>query len=197
MAKRQNSTNTKKQQIESLLAFHKKKIFEAQEIMMDEETKPCYDYIVNTSGGKVILPDFHALSVDPDSPKTFTLEPGARLNLRSKFDIKDINRNREGLEIAASMEGIYGFPAITFVEDIRVEFPVPLVKKTPFEKGMEEKEKFGSSKVQLASNEFDEKLVKDFEKEKRYNEKIADKSAYLVNPRKSKKELEQEEIDNL
>ena len=190
---------SKKEQIQKLLDYHNKKMSEAKNILMDDKVVPCYDKIVNTSGARMILSDFHALSINPESEKTFQLEPGERLNLLTRFNIKSINRNRLSLETAAGMPGMYGFPGITFVEDIDVIFPVELVRKTDYQKGIEEKEKYGEgTKIPLPKNEYDILLEQDIEKERKRNEKLMEQSRMTGGQdRKTRQEIEQDEIDKL
>jgi len=189
---------SQKEKVQQFLDYHNKKIKDAKNIVIGDKVAPCYDMIINTSGGVLVLPDFYALSINPESEKTFYLTPGEGLNLLTKFDIKHINRNRQGLETAAKMPGVYGFNAITFVEDLDEEFPVPLRKQTAYEKGLEEKEKFGTAKIPLPANEYDVLLRKDIEKEEKRNEKLNQESKMKVGgDRKTRSEIEQEEIDKM
>lgn len=189
--------STKRDTLDKILAYHEKKINDAKKILMNDENVACYDNIVNTSGNILILPDFHALSVNPSSQETFQMEQGERLNLLTMFDIKDINRNRKGLLTASKMKGVYGLPAITFVEDLDVEFPVELKKETLYEKGkrMKDENGGGDTRINLPKNEFDIKLREEYEKEKRYNEKLERQlNVTGGDMRKSKDELELEEL---
>lgn len=196
MSKQKETKSTKRQLIDELLAYHNQVIDDAKKILMSDETKACFENIVNTSGGNLVLPDFHALSLQPNSEAVFNMEPGERLNLLTMFDIKDINRNRKGLITATKMKGIYGFSALTFVKDIDVEFPFELRKETQFEKGVKMKETSGGNvRLDCPANEFDDKLKKDLEKEKKYNDKVVNQATMsLGSNRKSKDELELEEI---
>jgi hypothetical protein len=128
------------------------------------------------------------------------MQPGEKLDLLTQFDIKEINRNRKGLETAAKMKGVYGFNAVTFIKDIDVEFPVPLRKETIFEKGLKMKEESGGNDVRLnlPSNEFDKKLQDDLLKEKKHNARVMQSAQMQMGTnRKSKDQLEQEEIEKL
>lgn len=200
--KKKEETNTKSSKkviMEKLLAFHNEQIEKSKTILMNDEVNSCFVNIVNTSGGVLVLPDFHALSIQPNSELTFKMEAGERLNLLTMFDVKDINRNRQGLIIASKMKGVYGFPALTFIERMDVVFPFELRKETMYEKGVKEKEKFGEgTKIPLPKNEFDVMLEKEIAKEKKANEKISNMSNMSAgSERKTKEELELEEIEKL
>jgi hypothetical protein len=190
---------SKKEQLELILKYHNKKIKESNEILVNDVIKACFQYVVNTSGTVLLLDDFHAKSINPESEKSFQLGIGERLNLLTKFDVKDINRNRDSLLRAGKSEGIYGLPQLTFVENLDVKFPVPLKRETLFEKGIREKEETGESpRYNLPENEFDELLRKDIEKEKRSNEKVEQSSGIKVpEKRKTKKEVEQDELNKI
>lgn len=198
MSKQKETKSTRRQLIDELLDYHNKIVNEAKKILMSDETKACFENIVNTSGGNLVLPDFHALSIQPNSEAVFNMEPGERLNLLTMFDVKDINRNRKGLLNATKMKGVYGFPALTFIENIDVEFPFELKKETQFEKGLKMKEIGGSARIDCPANEFDDKLKKDLEKEKKHNDKIVNQATMLSGSnRKTKDELELEEIEKM
>lgn len=190
----------KKKSLERILEYHEKKVNDAKQILMNNEDVACYDNIVNTSGNILILPDFHALSINPSSQETFQMEPGERLNLLTMFDIKDVNRNRKGLLTASKMKGIYGLPAITFVEDLDVVFPFELRKETLYEKGVKMKEENGGgdTKINLPRNEFDIKLQEEKDKEKKYNDRL-EKTLSMSggDTRKTKDEIELEELAKL
>lgn len=190
---------TKKEQLDVILKFHEKKIKESNEILVNDDIKACFQYVVNTSGTILLLDDFHAKSINPESERSFRLDIGERLNLLTKFDIKDINRNRESLLRAGKSEGIYGLPQLTFVENLDVKFPVPLKRETLFEKGMREKEETGESpRYNLPENEFDDMLRKDIEKETKANQRVEQNSGIKIpEKRKTKKEVEQDELNKI
>ncbi|HUS50676.1 MAG TPA: hypothetical protein VMZ91_10955, partial [Candidatus Paceibacterota bacterium] len=74
----------------------------------------------------------------------------------------------------------------------------PLRKQTAYEKGLEEKEKFGTAKIPLPANEYDVLLRKDIEKEEKRNEKLNQEAKMKVGgDRKTRAEIEQEEIDKM
>jgi len=192
--------STKKQKLDSILEFHNKTIAEAQSILMNDESKACFTYIANTSGNILVLPDFHALSINPSSQETFQMEQGERINLLTQFDIKDINRNRKSLLVASKMKGIYGLPAITFIESLDVEFPFELKKETMFEKGVLQKENNGGNdvRINLPANEFDKKLQQEKEKEEKYNKSLEQRLSMTAgDSRKTRDEIELEEIAKL
>lgn len=190
---------SKKEQLDVILKFHEKKIKESNEILVNDDIKACFQYVVNTSGTILLLDDFHAKSINPESERSFRLDIGERLNLLTKFDIKDINRNRESLLRAGKSEGIYGLPQLTFVENLDIKFPVPLKRETLFEKGMREKEETGESpRYNLPENEFDDMLRKDIEKETKANQRVEQNSGIKIpEKRKTKKEVEQDELNKI
>ena len=194
--KKATAKTAKRELLDKILSYHRSKIEEFNEVLIDEEDNLPFKYVVNTSGGVLSLMDFKALSINPESEKTFSLKPGERVNLLTRFNKKDINANRESLMIAFEMKGIMGLNALTIVEDAKQEFPFELVKETLFEKGLKEKEKVGQAKIALPTNEFDERLEKEIEKEERYNQNLIAKAGITTGEkRKSKAQLEQEEID--
>jgi hypothetical protein len=189
-----------REKLKELLVFHKQKIANSQKIIVTEQVNSAFEFIINCSGGNLVLPDFHAQAINPDSEKTFQMAPGERLNLLTRFDPKEINRNRQGLLTAAGIKGIYGLPALLFVEGLDVFIPVPLKKETIFEKGVKQKEETGQEvvRINLPENEFDERLRKEKLKEKKRNDKVEQEAGSLIpEKRKSRDDIEQEEIDKL
>lgn len=190
-------SQTKKQILDDIIKKHKQIIERSNDIMVSNNVEPCFQYIVNTSGNKLILADFQALSKDPESQRTFQLLPGEKLNLLTKFDIKDINRNRQSLLTAASNPGMFGLPALTFVDNFDIKFPVSLVKETMYEKGMKMIEDTGESvRIVLPENEFDVAYRQELQKEEKRNKKIEEMSGIKVpEKRKSRADLEQEMLN--
>lgn len=195
--KTEQKKQTKKQILDDIIKKHEQLIERSNEILVNNDIEPCFRYIVNTSGNKLILADFQALSKDPESQRTFQLLPGEKLNLLTKFDAKDINRNRQSLLTAASNPGIFGLPALTFVENFDVEFPISLVKETMYEKGKKMMEDTGESvRIVLPENEFDVAYRDELEKEEKRNRKIEEMSGVKVpEKRKSRSDLEQEMLN--
>lgn len=147
---------------------------------------------MNTSGTVVLLPDFRALDVDPDSQKVIKVDQGQAINLSSKFSNLTINRNRESLLQAFKMKGMHGFPMLTCVEKLNTIItddkgnelsfnPLTIVKKA-LQKGMK------NEKVDAGYNEYDEKLEADYKKEEDYNKRIMQKAGQNIGNRRTQEE---------
>lgn len=180
---------SKKKQVEKELdkikAFHSKVLKEAENIIVSDEKKSCFTYICNTSGGTVLLPDFRALDVDPSSTKVFSIKAGQIINLLTMFEPIVINRNRSALLTAFDMKGLSGLSLITCVENGDVKFPINLNPGSLIKRAQEK----GMDRIECGYNEFDERLEEDYEKERKYNEKIMKKAGVTTKGRKTQDEV--------
>lgn len=186
-------TETNKRTLKEILQYHNDKIKAANNIVIGNKVDSAFDWIANTSGGQMMLPDFRARDLDPSSQELIVLQPGEIVNLLTMFEPISINRNRKGLLTAAKMKSNLhkDLPAITFIEHGDIEFPFSLeidgIVKVAVAQGLGRIEDPGY-------NEYDIKLQKDYDKEEKANQKLLDgiKNKTDFSKRKSAEEVKQQ-----
>jgi len=174
-----------------LLEFHNKKIADSEHVLMEDDKVPCFDYMINVSGGDIMIPDLQAIDKNPDSGKIFKVEAGRRINLNTVFSVGAINRNRLQLlnvlnEMRSSIDSDYPAFLLVSKEDIQIQFPFELVKKSLVDK-LKDK---GQTSFELGRNEYDDKLAEELAKEEKANAKASVKSGVGNLNTKTKQEAE-------
>jgi len=174
-----------------LLEFHNKKIADSEHVLMEDDKVPCFDYMINVSGGDIMIPDLQAIDKNPDSGKIFKVEAGRRINLNTIFTVGAINRNRSQLlkvfsELRSNLDSDYPAFLLVAKEDIQVEFPFELVKKSVVQKMKDA----GKQTLELGQNEYDVKLAEEIAKEKKANEKASVASGVGNMNTRTKQEVE-------
>jgi hypothetical protein len=174
-----------------LLEFHNKKVVESENVLMENATVPCFDYVINMSGGELMITDLRAVDKNPDSPKVYPVSAGKRFNFNSIFPIGAINRNRDQLlrlftEMRSEIDPDYPAMLLVSQADLMVEFPFQLVKTSLVDK-LKAK---GQGTLELGRNEYDERLAEELAKEKKANEKASVTSGIGNLNTKTKQEVE-------
>ena len=167
--KQESDTSGEVWTIEELIKYHNQVIADSNKIALEDETKACFTYCINTSGGILMLLDIEAKEKNPESEQMIVLEAGERFNMQSYFTKRAINRNRKHLIGAMKMKSqLFGLPALLCVKSLDVKLPFNVVGKSTMEK-MKSK---GLKSVEMPANEYDQKLKDKIREEKEYNERL-------------------------
>lgn len=177
-----------KRTVEELLEYHNDKVKSSQEVVMDDAERVCFDYVVNTGGVILMIPDFNAVDKNPQSEMVFEIPAGEVINLRNFFDTKAINRNRRGLLTAFKLKSTLDerLPTLLCIENKDIEFPFPLTKKSFVDRLKDKNIKHQD----LGINQFDIALEKEVKKEKKQHEKASEQVGQSTEGKKTKAEVE-------
>lgn len=186
---------------ERLLSFHSEKLKNSAHVLMGEKDIPCFDYIVNTYGSKLMVTDLQAKDKNPDTQVIFEIQAGELLNLNTIWEVGVINRNRRALmPVFEKMKSLLDpdYPALLLVtkedfeaiQDGKLKLPFELEQKSLVDR-LKEK---GKDHFEFGKNEYDEKLIEDLEKEEKSWDKASKGSGIGNKNKMTKEEAERKQL---
>lgn len=126
-------------------------------------TKPRFRYIVNTSGGLLVIGDLK----NATNEEGIALQPGEKIDLLSFFDVKEINRAQSLVRATIKISEATKLPMVTVLSSLDDPIPTGSIIEpmgTKLAPG---------TQVEAARNEYDDKLDADIQKEIDRNLKLA------------------------
>ncbi len=158
--------------MEDYIDFHDETVINSDKVAAGNTKKPWVNFIVNTSGGIMVIPDLR--DSDNVEAEGLTMEPGDALSLVSMYDIKIINRNKKGLITAMrTPSSTYkGLPQVLAVSSREKLEELPFNFLSPKSLAETLKERGKGSSILLPPNIHDKKLAEFIKEENDANDDL-------------------------